>query len=841
VVSWESENIDASDDKSGVDELRWTQLAMGRCAATLVHASSPADRLALLREWVRLSGGRLELPANDITLSPAEVSLAARFALSVNPSGTILRLQAADPFANDLPDFAEALRIDPAYRLAKGTTIADALLLRLSGHRSYRTRGQKAAVRAVVTMPDAAGVMIALPTGGGKSLTFQILARLMREKDPGATILVIVPTIALALDHARTLGRLPGLDGSRALTSTLDAAERGTLLDDFRRGEVPILFSSPEVAFGAARSTLLEAATNQKSPLLRARLVAVVIDEAHIVESWGRSFRPDFQRLPGLVAEFRRAAPDLRIVLLSATLTPAARAELVRSYGGSGPWLDVNASSPRYEFDLFAAEFRDAADRDRVLLAAIDRVPRPAIVYSTEVAAAEALYRRLTEERGYARIRLFTGSIDDQSERQGIVEAWAADEVDLVVATSAFGLGIDKDNVRTVIHACLPESPARYYQEIGRAARDGRQALAVCLWTRGPESDEKLAFGMAARAWLTTDLAKTRWRAILRNGLSSGPWLPGGRLLDVNLESAHCGDAAHKALTRGDTDYNRRWNMALLTLLQRAGALMVTAVEEAAGKRNWRVDVIDDDLLCDPDGAPALWDRVETLRAEEQTTAIADVTVLRDLLLVTERSCLLTGIFSAIDADAMPAVDCGRCPTCRRAGIAPRGAPRGVDPGQVWPSPLRLSTGRLLPGLQVVEPTDLRGDITGLVRRLAQAGIEQFIVPDGKGQETAAMLLQANARFGFVTEWGEWLDPEGTTLLNVATAFIGTPADLPEAIWWSRVQAAAARWPLQGFALVLPRHTRVGGRSLAQIAGIHPPIHEDMLEPVAASCAGRPE
>src|SRR3546814_10138564 len=97
--------------------------------------------------------------------------------------------------------------------------------------------------------------------------------------------------------------------------------------------------------------------------------------------------------------------------------------------------------------------------------------------------SAEELYERLIE-RQYKRIALFTGQITNGDERHQIVEDWAAERIDIVVATSAFGMGVDKSNVRPVVHACLPEGPSRWYQELGRAARDGPQGLAVCLFTR---------------------------------------------------------------------------------------------------------------------------------------------------------------------------------------------------------------------------------------------------------------------------------------------------------------------------------------------------------------------
>src|SRR5262249_42429474 len=155
----------------------------------------------------------------------------------------------------------------------------------------------------------------------------------------------ITPTVSLALDHARNLSSIQGLENSRALTGDLSVAERSDLLDAFRRGEVPVLLLSPEYAFGAARDALLEAATphTAKFGMLAARLDRVVVDEAHIIESWGRSFRPDFQRLPALIADLRQLDPSLKLLLLSATLPPAARRVLRQAYGTIGNWLEVDA------------------------------------------------------------------------------------------------------------------------------------------------------------------------------------------------------------------------------------------------------------------------------------------------------------------------------------------------------------------------------------------------------------------------------------------------------------------------------------------------------------------
>ena len=619
----------------------------------------------MLRSLARLRGGRLELGAHSIALTADERGGLICFGLAMTNEDTALRIVDEEDLPS-LKGLSAALVLDSRPRQVFEAASPDAVLLRLTNYSNYRTAAQKAAVRALLTQPAGSGLMVSMPTGSGKSMLFQIAANFERELVSGACAIVITPTVALALDHERTLSGLRGLEGSRALTSDTPRAEAEATVNGFRRGTVPILLLSPEKALNSSvRRYLVEAAEPRSVEFgLDARLSHVFIDEAHIVESWGRSFRPDFQRLPALLAQLRGVNPVIRAVLLSATLSDSSREILRDGWQLDGEWLEVDARTPRYEHDVVIGHYGYEAERLRALDHVIDRAPRPLIVYTTAIQAANALHQRLTVERGYERVALFTGDTPAR-DRKRIVEGWAGDSFDIVVATSAFGMGIDKPDVRSVIHACLPEGPSRWYQEIGRASRDGGQGLAACLFVGGPdEGDVKLAYGLATSGWLTRDLAEQRWQAMMK-AATNRRWSGERLLMSINL------DAFREGLRPKAGDWNRGWNMTLLTLMQRAGMLLVLSIAADGDQPEfvWDVEIIDHRLLNGVDAE--VWDRIDAIRGSERAQIRADLDVFASTFYDdSEKACVTRTVFELIEPKSY-APACGRCPACRAMGIGP--------------------------------------------------------------------------------------------------------------------------------------------------------------------------
>lgn len=798
----------------------WLERARARCRKALRDASAAPDRLALLRELARLSDGYLDLDCAGIRLTGEELSRSSEFGLEVQEP--LLRIVEF----HKLPEaVAECFKLDSAPRRRSRPGTPDAVLLRWTNHKSYRTETQKAAVRALQTMPRGASLMVSMPTGSGKSLLFQLAPFVWSAGEAQPCVVVITPTIALADDHERTLRSFKGLESSRALTSRLSRQEREEVLFSFRRGEIPVLLMSPEQAFGAAREALIEAAQSpDQKHGLQARLTAFVVDEAHIVESWGRSFRPDFQRLPSLVAELRERNPDLRTVLLSATIGRTAQAELRRAYS-TAAWLEIHAGVPRYEFDLAALRYDSKESRDAALMSVIYAAPRPAIIYTTQVEDAARLFAELTNDKGFKRIALFTGEVSDGQTRQAIVDQWAQDKLDLVVATSAFGMGVDKADVRTVVHACLPESPSRFYQEIGRAARDGHQGHGVCLWFASSDEeddDERLALRMASGSWITREKAEKRWRAILDWGRAHGglTWHGLRRRMTVNL------DAVREGLNSDTSDYNRNWNMSVLNFLQRAGALEIAGVQDPSNVPTWTVDILRDELTKNGTEYEELWDAVEEVRENEQNAAVRDFRVYKRLLTTDGSACVLGGVFELVDDHGSLAPDCGRCWVCRRRGIRPPTAVKSGGLRELWAERLPLQAWQAS-SVTMVIPTDdeFQSGLACLITTLVSAGVEQFVTPDRLASETAEILAGSACQIGLVLSHSDWMH-EGWALSKLPTAvLLDRTSRIGDA--WRIIAESVEADQDQAFVLVGASDLRVGGRPLQQIASNQAPFTQE--------------
>ncbi len=315
---------------------------------------------------------------------------------------------------------------------------------------------QKEIVEAVLQGRD---VFAALPTGGGKSLCYQLPAVM----HSGLT-LVVSPLISLMKDQVDG-AREEGISAA-LLNSTLSADEAKSTWRALSAGSIRLLYASPErLSIPAFRSALS-----------RFGLGLIAVDEAHCISEWGHEFRPDYRSLGLLRAEF----PDVPIAAFTATATPQVQEDIVRLLALKTPYI-VRASFDRPEI-FYRVRAREGDGDAQVLQFVRKHAAQPGIVYRGTRKAVERTADFLAA-RGIEAVAYHAGLED--ALRRSRQDAFVRDEAAVVVATIAFGMGIDKPNVRWVVHADLPRSVEGYYQETGRAARDGDHAEALLLYGSG--------------------------------------------------------------------------------------------------------------------------------------------------------------------------------------------------------------------------------------------------------------------------------------------------------------------------------------------------------------------
>lgn len=335
-------------------------------------------------------------------------------------------------------------------------------------------------------------VIAVMPTGAGKSLCYQLPAVVLGER--GGVTLVISPLIALMKDQVDAL-RARGISAA-ALTSHASPEEQREILEGLRAGSYTLIYVAPE----RFKSPRFVAALREVGE----RLALVAIDEAHCISEWGHDFRPDYRRLGPIIAELRPP----RLAAFTATATPEVREDIAAQLGLDAHKLHVRGFD-RPNLHYTVEQVGGAADKAARLVEHVrTREGGVALVYAATRKNAE----KFAAELGAAgmRVKVYHAGLGD-SVRERNQDVFMAGKLDVIVATNAFGMGVDKGDIRLVVHADIPRSVEAYYQEAGRGGRDGSATRCVVLFNHG---DIRLQEFLIDASYPSAEVLRAMWKTL---------------------------------------------------------------------------------------------------------------------------------------------------------------------------------------------------------------------------------------------------------------------------------------------------------------------------------------
>ena len=458
--------------------------------------------------------------------------------------------------------------------------------------------GQRPVVEALLAGRDCLAV---LPTGAGKSLCYQLPA-LVRE----GLVLVISPLVALMQDQVSQL-QARGI-AAACLHQGLAFAERRALLERLRQNRLRLLYLAPERLQAEATRQLLE------DVLEAGQVVALAVDEAHCISAWGHDFRPDYRRL----GQLRSLCPGVPLVALSATAAPRVRADVIRLLQLRRPLVQVRSARRRnLEYTM---RLRPVDPLDEVL-EAVSRARGAVLIYARTRRSVEQWAARL-DRAGVAAIAYHAGM--DPPSRQLALEHFQTHPSPVLVATVAFGMGVDRADVGLVLHLDLPASPEGYLQESGRAGRDGQSARCLVLF----DPADRVSLGWAMRSAVQQlseeqrrqeqqrlELAQRQLRRMEAVAEGDG-CREQALLLSVGEMEAPCGRCDNCLASRQRRDWSDQVAVVLAALEERSGRDLRALVDELSTAHRpeeepwgWLARrLVQEELISESDdGAQRLW------------------------------------------------------------------------------------------------------------------------------------------------------------------------------------------------------------------------------------------
>lgn len=527
--------------------------------------------------------------------------------------------------------------------------LGDGILYNKTGNLYYKSKGQKAAAKLWCDLEDGHTMLVCMPTGGGKSLIGQM--PVFSDMTVGTTI-VVVPTVALAIDQERSTksyfmdiedkNHLP-----RAYHGGLSSQEKNNILGGVKKGTIPILYISPEAILnGPFHDILLESAEKGK-------IDRFVIDESHIVIDWGGHFRTEFQFLSIFRKKLLKASNGaIKTLLLSATITDRTTEILKNLFSEDNNFVQIRADSLRSELMFWLDKSHNTVERQKKILETLHILPRPIIIYVISPKKTEE-WKKLIIEKGFRSIETFSGETST-AKREDIVKRWENNEIDVIIANSAFGMGVDKRDVRAVIHCCIPESINRYYQEVGRGGRDGLPSLS--LWSVVMDEDADESFNLFRSSILKPEKIVSRWESLVRKAKDK---IKGDTYwIDMDSRPYYLENSLTGNLSAG-------WNEFVLLFLYRNGLidLLDIKVDEVTFRHQVLVKIKNIEIMTNP---KAFLEYITPIRDEDWIYIKGEFNKITALIEKPIEKCWGEKF---IEIYPFARECCGGCPSCRANNI----------------------------------------------------------------------------------------------------------------------------------------------------------------------------
>lgn len=506
--------------------------------------------------------------------------------------------------------------------------ITDSLVYSVTGFRQFKSMPQKLAVYGALNTPEGYTTLVSLPTGGGKSLITQMMA----YQSDGLTI-VVVPTVSLADDQliaAKQIIKRNTVD--QEIFSYRSGVPVAPILGAIQNRTARLLFISPEALMNnQVFDNIIRVANKQHY------VKNIVIDEAHIVVDWGASFRVDYQCLEAWRKRLLLTNPGIRTILLSATFENTCVDVLKKLFSDGKRWIEVRCDALRHEPRYILLKEKGFKNKEKKTIELVRKLPHPMIIYVARPDDAERV-KELLADNGIRNVFTYTG-LTNNDLREQLLKSWKADRFEIMVATSAFGVGVDKPDVRTVLHLYIPQNPNAYYQELGRGGRDHLPCLSVmCTYS----DDLKLAFQRINKRVMTTEKIIGRWDSMYNNKSS----IRDGAIIHINTAIRPNYHDKDEWDDRPVSDADMNWNIYVLLLFRRYGLIEIIDITNDKGVYIFSVEIKEDLLRNKSDAQTNL---LEQIRTEEWNYYNDAYKIMEKSIKDSEQECWSEMFFDTYD------------------------------------------------------------------------------------------------------------------------------------------------------------------------------------------------